>query len=113
MLPMEDEKNNRSFPRIKCHSKVHYRLRGKPDFDSGICRDISRGGLKIVSEQFIPSSTLVMLEINALNRVLHPVGRVVWSAPIAHSNRNQTGFEFVEFDNKEQDYLNEFIKMQI
>ena len=109
---MEKEKDSRNSPRLVFHSKIHYRLRGKPDFDSGLCRNISNGGLKLINEQFIPISTLVMLEINVLNRVLHPVGRVAWSMPLPHSNRNQTGIEFVEFDSKEQDYLKDFIQMQ-
>jgi hypothetical protein len=113
MLPMEKEKDSRVFPRLDFHSKIHYQLRGKPDFDSGACRDISCGGIKLINERFIPVSTLMMLEINVLNRVLHPVGRVAWSMPLSHSNRNQTGIEFVEFDSLERNYLKDFIQMQV
>jgi hypothetical protein len=109
---MEKQKENRCFPRLAFHSKVRYQLRGKPDFDSGISRDISFGGLKFTNEQFIPTSALVMLEINIFNRILRPVGKVVWSQPLAHSHRNQTGIEFVEFDRTEQNYLKDFINLQ-
>jgi len=112
-LPMEKQKENRNFPRLSFHSKIRYQLRGKPDFDSGISRDISYGGLKLTNEQFIPTSSLVMLEINVLNRILRPVGKVAWSFPVAHSNRNQTGIEFVEFDSTERNYLKDFINMQL
>jgi len=110
---MENQKENRCFPRLGFHSKIRYQFRGKPDFDSGISKDISYGGLKLTNEQFIPTATLVMLEINVLNRILRPVGKVAWSQPLAHSNRNQTGIEFVEFDNIERNYLKEFIEMQL
>ncbi len=112
MVPLEKQKENRCFPRLSFHSKVRYQFRGKPNFDSGISRDISCGGLRLTNEQFIPTSTLVMLEINVLNRILRPVGRVAWSMPVAHSNRNQTGIEFVEFNNTEKNYLKDFIAMQ-
>ena len=112
MLSGVKQKENRSFPRLSFHSKIRYQFRGKPDFDSAISRDISCSGLRLTNEQFIPTSTLVMLEINVLNRILTPVGKVVWSMPLAHSNRNQTGIEFVEFNPIEQNYLKDFINMQ-
>jgi hypothetical protein len=112
MMPIEKQNENRCFRRLAYRTKIHYRFRGKPDFDIGISKDISCGGLRLTSEEYIPTSTLLMLEINVLNRVLRPVGRVAWSMPLAHSNRNQTGIEFVEFDNVEKNYLKDFIDMQ-
>jgi hypothetical protein len=113
MVPMDNQKENRNFPRLPFHSKIRYQFRGKPDFDSGIGKDISSGGLKLTNERFIPPETLLMLEINILNRILHPVGKVAWSMPLAHSHRNQTGIKFVEFDSLEHNYLKEFISMQL
>jgi len=113
MVLLQKQKENRSTPRLNFHSRIRYQFRGKPDFDSGISKDISCGGLRLTNEQFIPTSTLLMLEINVLNRVLRPIGKVAWSMPLAHSNRSQTGIEFVEFIGLEQDYLKDFIDMQI
>ena len=107
------EKEKRIFPRVDFHSKVHYQLRGKPDFDSALTKDISCGGLKFVNDRFIPTLSPIMLEINVLNRVLRPIARVAWSTPLPHSNRNQTGVEFVEFDALEKNYLRDFINMQV
>ena len=110
---LQKRKENRSTPRLNFHSRIRFQFRGKPDFDSGISNDISCGGLRLTNEQFIPTSTLLMLEINVLNRVLRPIGKVAWSMPLAHSNRSQTGIEFVEFNGIEQNYLKDFINMQI
>lgn len=106
-------RENRTFPRIEFHSKINYQIRGKPVFDSAITRDISCGGLKFTNDSFVPTSTAIMLEINVLNRVLRPIGRVAWSTPLPHSNRNQTGVEFIEFNTRERDYLKEFVNMQL
>jgi len=106
-------KENRCFPRINFHSKVHYQIRGKPDFDSALTNDISCGGLRFTNDRFVPTSTAVMLEINVLNRILRPIGKVIWSTPLPHSNRNQTGIEFVEFNMFERKYLKDFINMQL
>ncbi|MDP3042191.1 MAG: PilZ domain-containing protein [Candidatus Omnitrophota bacterium] len=112
MAAWQKQKENRCFPRVNFHSKIRYQFRGKPDFDCCVSKDISYGGLRITNEQFMPVSRLVMLEINVLNRILRPIGKVAWSMPLAHSNRNQTGIEFVEFNSAEQSYLKDFINMQ-
>ena len=113
MAQTENQKENRSYPRVDFRSKIHYQLRGKPDFDSALSSNISYGGLRFTNDRFIPTSTPIMLEINVLNRVLRPVGRVVWSTPLAHSNRNQMGVEFVEFNTTERNYLKDFVNMQL
>jgi len=106
-------KENRSFPRVDFHSQIRYQLRGKPDFDNVLGNDISCGGLRFTSDRFIPTSTLVMLEVNVLNRVLRPIGKVAWSTPVAHSDRKQTGVEFMEFNALERNYLRDFVNMQL
>jgi len=113
MVLTANKKENRCFPRIDFHSKIHYQIRGKPDFDSALTNDISCGGLRFSNDRFIPTLTAIILEINVLNRVLRPIGKVVWSIALAHSNRNQMGVEFVEFNTLERNYLKDFINMQL
>ncbi len=113
MANLANTKENRVFPRVDFRSRIRYQVRGKPDFDNVLGNDISCGGLRFTSEKFIPTATFVMLEINVLNRVLRPLGRIAWSVPIAHSDRKQTGVEFMEFDRLEKDYLKDFVNMQL
>jgi len=113
MAILTNSKENRFFPRVDFHSQLRYQLRGKQDFDNVLCNDISCGGVRFTSNRFIPTSTLVMLEINVLNRVLRPIGKVAWSTPLAHSDRNQMGVEFMEFNNLERNYLKDFVNMQL
>ncbi|MCK9430303.1 MAG: PilZ domain-containing protein [Candidatus Omnitrophica bacterium] len=113
MAILAKAKENRIFPRVGFYSQIRYQVRGKQDFDNVLGNDISCGGLKFTSEKFIPVSTLLMLEINVLNRVLRPFGKVAWSMPLAHSDRNQTGVEFVDFDKLEKNYLKDFVNLQL
>ncbi len=106
-------RENRIFPRVDFRSQIRYQIRGKPDFDNVLGNDISCGGLKFTSDKFIPVSTLLMLEINVLNRLIRPLGKVAWSTPVAHSGRQQTGVEFLEFDRLERNYLNDFVSMHV
>lgn len=112
MVVMEKQKENRCTVRLDFHSAIRYQVRGKSDFGRGISNDISCGGLRLINKEFIPASKLVMLEINVLNRILKPIGKVAWSMALAHSNRIQTGIEFVEFNNIERNYLKDFIDMR-
>ena len=116
ILPMSistRKEERRLFPRVGFHSQIRYQLRGKPDFNNALSDDISCGGLKFTGDRFIPTATPVMLEINVLNRVLRPVGRVAWSTVLPHSNRSQLGIEFVEFNMLEKNYLRDFVDMQL
>ena len=112
MVLLQKQKENRLTPRLDFHSGIRYQLRGRHDFANAVSSDISCGGLRFTAESFIPTFAPLMLEINVLNRVLRPVGKVVWSIPLAHSDRNQTGIEFVEFNGIERNYLKDFIDMR-
>ncbi len=113
MVIIEKSKDHRSTERLGLNLELRYQVRGKADFDNGVSNDISCGGLRFTSSKFIPTATPVMFEINVLNRILKPMGTVAWSAPIAHSDRNQLGIKFVEFDLFEKNYLRDFINMQL
>ncbi len=112
MVLPQNQKENRRALRLNFNSRIRYQLRGKPEFDRGVSKDISCGGLRFVNEQFIPTESLLMLEINVLNRIIRPIGKVAWSQALAHSNRNQMGIEFIEFNHTDQKYLFDFIAMQ-
>lgn len=113
MMPQEERKENRTYPRIDFHSQIRYQLRGRQDFDNAVSNDISSGGLRFTNHRFIPTSTLVMLEINVANRLLRPIAKVAWANQLAHTDRNQMGVEFVEFNELERNYLKDFITMQL
>ena len=113
MAILEKKQVARFFPRIDSQVQFRYQFRGQPDFESAVSSDISCGGLRFSSDRFIPTSTPVVLEINLLNRVLKPVGRVAWSSPLPHSYRNQMGIQFMEFDVLEREYLEDFVDRQL
>lgn len=52
-----------------------------------------------------------MLEIEVLSRVLHPIGKIVWSTPFPRSNKYKLGTEFIEFDAGERKFLGDFVNL--
>lgn len=104
---------NRRFPRVEIHVPLHYQVRGAPEFNNAITNNISMGGLGFVNEEFIAPKNDLILEINILSHLLNSIGKVVWSSPLLHSNRYRVGVEFLELDEKEKNYLQDYIDMQM
>jgi len=103
----------RRFPRIDFRTPIRYQIRGTSEFDNAISDNISIGGISFINSKFIAPVTPVMLEINVLSRILRPIGKIAWSSPLPHSNRNRLGIEFLELDSQEKNYLSDYIKMQM
>jgi len=103
--------DKRQFPRVNLRTAMRCQIRGRPHFDHAISDNISVGGISFVGNNFIAPTTAVMLEINLLSKILHPVGKIVWTQPIPHCDRNRLGIEFLELDLKEKSFLSDFITM--
>lgn len=101
----------RVFPRIDFHSPIRFQIRGTQEMKATTTRNISANGINFTDAQFIAPDTAVMLEINLLNTILKPVGRVCWSYPLPHSDRYHVGIQFVEFSAGEQNTLTDYINM--
>ena len=111
MVPIKKE-DARLFPRVNLRTPVRFQVRGEPKFNHSVCDNISAGGVGFLCDTFLAPATPMMLEINVLSRILRPIGRVVWSQPLAHSDRNRSGVEFLQLDTQEENYLKDFISMQ-
>jgi hypothetical protein len=104
--------NKRRFTRVNWRSALRCQVRGDPQFDHAICDNISANGLSFTTRKFIAPSTHVMLEFDILSKVLRPIGKIAWTQPLPHTDRNRLGVEFTEFDPLEKEYLSAFIDMR-
>ena len=103
----------RRAPRIGLRAEMRYHVRGSAaEFSNVISDNISAGGVAFNANGYIAPQTALMLEIDVLSRVLHPIGRVAWCQPLPHSDRNRLGIEFLEMDPLEKNYLTDYISMQ-
>jgi len=112
MLNWTKEEEKRGFPRIKAHVPLHYQIRGTAEFDNTVSDDISTEGISFVNDSFIAPESSLALQINVLSRVLNPIGKIVWSAPIAHSDRYRLGVKFLEFNPLEKRFLGDYIDLR-
>jgi hypothetical protein len=92
---------------------MRYQVRGRPsESDNVVSNNISACGVAFNTNRFLAPQTALMLDIDILSRVLHPIGRVAWCQPLPHSDRNRLGVEFLELNPLEKNFLEDYIKMQ-
>jgi c-di-GMP-binding flagellar brake protein YcgR len=118
-FPLEDKGNmatkfeeKRKCPRISLHSPLCFWIKGTHSFNNTVSSDISLKGVGCLNDNFIAPETPVILEISLASLFLRPAGRIVWSAPLPHSDRYRLGIEFLEMDPKDRGALAEYIDMQ-
>jgi len=108
-----NQEGKRRASRISLRAEIRYHVRGyTSEFVDTVSNNISASGLAFNSNKYIPPQTPLMLEIDILSRILHPIGRVAWCQSLPHSDRNSLGVEFLEMDPLEKHYLEDYIKMQ-
>ncbi len=92
---------------------MRYHVRGDAsEFANVISNNISIFGVSFNTHKYIAPQTPLMLEIDVLSRVLHPIGRVAWCQSLPHSDQRSLGVEFLEMDPLERHYLEDYIYMQ-
>ena len=104
--------DKRRFPRMKIRVPLRCQVRGAKESNSVLTDNISLGGLGFVNDSFIAPSTNLMLEVNVLLNVLNPIGRVTWASPLPHSDKYMLCVEFVEIEQEQKRYLEDFLGMQ-
>lgn len=111
-LPINQESRRRA-QRVDLRAEMRYHVRGAAsEFFNAVSNNISTSGINFNANGYIAPQTPLMLEIDVLSRVLHPIGRVAWCQALPHSYRNSLGVEFLEMDPLEKNYLEDYINMQ-
>jgi hypothetical protein len=106
-------KEKRQFRRINAKFPIRYRIRRGGFFASALTENISISGVRLNADRFFPQGLNLNLELNILAKVVNPVGKVVWSQPLPHSNRYQMGIAFIEINPQDQNYLSDYVNMRI
>lgn len=105
---MKDEKrkNSRSiisFP-IECNI-----LPGTAYFYT-VTKDLSVGGVRILSDEFLTKNNPLKLNINLIDKVLGVKAKVVWCNKERASDRYSAGLEFIEIADENKNHLNSILE---
>jgi len=109
--PIKIYKEQRQFPRVSLDSPLRFQIKSTHKYGDTICRDISEGGIRFLSEDFVPLGTSIVLEVNlgSLSKIINAVAEVVWTQKLAHSDRYQLGLKFSEIDEPYHQEVSEFV----
>ena len=108
---VETIEERRDGHRVKINLPVRFYARGNSEIVATVSENISAEGLRFVHARFLAPQTVVMMEITLLQQMLTAVGKVVWSEPLPHSYRYHLGIEFLEFDFRERNFLQDYIQL--
>lgn len=106
------KREQRIFPRVNSRLNVRCQVRGKPACSHGVTYDISASGIAFISDRFIAPRTELNLQLNVMNKMLKPAGRIAWASVVPYSGRYRLGVEFIEFDIIEKNYLVDYLQIQ-
>jgi len=75
-----------------------------------VTKNLSIGGVKILSEEFFPKEKTLKININLINEIIEVKAKVVWCNKEPYSERYQMGLCFLEMNKKNKDQLKAFLE---
>ena len=100
---------NRAFPRAGISFPIECRPIPERNYFYTVSKDLSLGGVKIISNQFLPKNDTIKVSINLIDKVLNLKARVAWCNQEKMSDRYSTGLEFVETNKQSKEKLISFL----
>jgi len=110
---IERWQEKRKFPRVPLKVELQCQIRGINQSNRAITNDIGLGGLSFTNEGFIPTDTLLNLEIRLLSKTLSTTAKTVRVILLPFSDRYNFGVEFTDLDTKQRDYLEDYLNMRL
>jgi len=75
-----------------------------------VTKNLSMGGIKILTEEFFPKEKTLKININLINEIIEAKAKVVWCNKEPYSERYQMGLCFLEMNKKNKDQLKAFLE---
>lgn len=100
---------NRKSPRINVSFPVECRSLPARKYFYTVSKDLSLGGVKILSNCFLPKNDMVKVSINLIDSVLDLKAKVAWCNQERMSERYSTGLEFTETNDVSKKKLFSFL----
>lgn len=105
----EDER--RKFVRIRQQDIVNCTILSQFKNRRKLTQDLSLGGARFISDNFIPIHAILKLEIKLMDtpRMINAVARVVWIREIFDDENFEVGAEFMDISKEDSRFLNEHL----
>ncbi len=88
--------DKRNFPRVDVSFPVECKPLPERNYFYTVSKNLSLGGVRIISNRFLPKDNLLKVNINLIDSVLGLKAKVAWCNQDRLSERFSTGLEFVD-----------------
>ena len=108
-MPPNISQERRQSERVISRCPLRYQFKGQPNFYDTVTRDISAGGLRFITNQFIPAFAELFLELS-LRPAAEPLqvpAKVTWIQKVPHSDQYHVGACFSELNQEHKKNLTE------
>ncbi len=98
MTSISPKPDGRRYKRIVFKRPIKSRAEGWDVLTGHLAQDLSEGGVRFISTEFIPVNTEIMVQIQLKDqsRIIEIPGRVVWVRVNPASDNYQFGLEFAD-----------------
>ena len=111
MLPYVQERRRQ--PRVNARLPLQYKDIQRPiEIYSGtLSRDVSQGGIRFISNEFLSIFTRLLLEVSvpSLSRPIKAISKVAWIQKIPRSSQYNVGVQFLDMTEEDKKQLASFI----
>jgi len=106
-------KERRSFPRVNARLPLQFKDIQRPieTYSGTLTRDVSEGGARILSSEFLSIFTRLLVEVSVpqFSRPIKAISKVAWIQKIARSNQYSVGIQFMDMTEEDKRHLSSFI----
>ncbi len=95
MVDNRREIERRQFPRLVLEKSTNYRIVNDSRFYNGLVKNISAGGIKLLSFNFIPKDREVIIEVQLDYDFIKTNAVVAWVKQLSYSGRYEIGLKFI------------------
>jgi c-di-GMP-binding flagellar brake protein YcgR len=101
----------RKYPRIDVSFPVECDILHAKNYFYTVNRDLSPGGIRIISDRFLPKESSLKVNINLIYKALSITAKVAWCNKTRLSERYMAGLEFVRISKDDQEKISRFLGM--
>ena len=102
---------NRKSPRARISFPLKCEVSEKTSYFNSVSKDLSNGGVRVLSEQFIAPGDTVSLNINLIEKMISARAKVVWCNESEYGQRYLFGAEFVDMSEDDKNTLRSFLSL--
>lgn len=111
---MNEKTEQRKTPRVKTHIPIRYRkLRDGAGIDgaSSITKNLSQGGIRFRTAEFISMACRLILELDIpmFNKPVKAISKVAWIRKAPSGDEYEVGNQFLEMSKKDRELISEYV----